>query len=88
MEIATYTESITHLEPGDVVLLFTDGITEAEDSSDEEYGVERVADVAASLADPSAERLCEAILAGVTQHTDGRPLQDDATLLVVERLKE
>jgi sigma-B regulation protein RsbU (phosphoserine phosphatase) len=88
MEIATYTESTTRLEPGDVVLLFTDGITEAEDSSDEEFGVERVAEIAASLGDPSAERVCEAILAGVAQHTEGRPLQDDATLLVVERLND
>lgn len=88
LEAADYTESTARLEPGDVVLLFTDGLTEAEDSKDEEFGVERVAHVAASLLDPTADTLCEAILDAVDRHTDGAPLQDDATLLVVERLKD
>ena len=83
---ATYSESIASIDPGDLVALFTDGLTEAEDSNEEEFGVERVAEVTATLADPTADRLCDAILEAVEVFTDGATLHDDATLLVVERL--
>ncbi len=69
------------------MVLFTDGLTEAEDEDDEEFGVERVTAVVASLVDPTADGLCDAILEAVDAHTSGAPLQDDATLVVVERLK-
>jgi sigma-B regulation protein RsbU (phosphoserine phosphatase) len=84
---ATYSESTAKLQPGDVVILYTDGLTEAEDAEEEEFGIKRVAEVAAGLQQPTAEGICEAILEAVDHHTDGSPLQDDATLLVVERLK-
>ncbi|TFG39211.1 MAG: hypothetical protein E4H44_02520 [Candidatus Aminicenantes bacterium] len=87
LEAATYTESTALLGPGDFVVLFTDGLTEAEDEDEEEFGVERVAAVVASLVEPNADGLCDAILEAVDGHTNGAPLQDDATLLVVERLK-
>jgi serine phosphatase RsbU (regulator of sigma subunit) len=86
VETASYTESVTRLEPGDLMALFTDGLTEAEDSDDEEFGVDRVARVTAELREPTAEKLCDAILGAVEAHTGGGALHDDATLLVVERL--
>ena len=78
LDTATYQETVSSLEPGDLVVLFTDGITEAEDADEEEFGVERVADVTASLSKPSAEKLCDAILEAVEQHTHGGALHDDA----------
>jgi len=84
---ATYTQSSARLDPGDLLLLFTDGLTEAEDSDEEEFGVERLRTVVASLEEPTADRACEEILRAIDRHTDGTPLQDDATLVVVERLK-
>jgi sigma-B regulation protein RsbU (phosphoserine phosphatase) len=86
LETASYSESVARIEPGDLVALFTDGLTEAEDSDEEEFGVERIAEVAAELAEPTAEKLCDAILEAVEAFTDGATLNDDATLLVVERL--
>jgi sigma-B regulation protein RsbU (phosphoserine phosphatase) len=86
MPVATYTEHETTLEPGDLMLLYTDGLTEAEDPEEEEFGVEAVADVVAKLEDPSAANACRTLLAAVDKHTCGQPLHDDATLLVVERL--
>lgn len=88
LEVAKYSESVAKLEPGDLVALFTDGLTEAEDSNEEEFGVERVAEAATALAEPTAEKLCDAILGAVEAHTGGGLLHDDATLLVVERLPE
>jgi sigma-B regulation protein RsbU (phosphoserine phosphatase) len=88
MSFATYEESETRLEPGDLLLLYTDGLTEAENPDEEEFGVERVAEVVADLKSPSAEAACRELLAAVHEHACGQPLVDDATLLVVERLAE
>jgi sigma-B regulation protein RsbU (phosphoserine phosphatase) len=88
LETACYSESTAQLRSGDVVVLFTDGLTEAEDENEEEFGVERVAAVVASLVDPTADSVCDAILEAVDAFTNGEPLQDDATLLVVERLSD
>ena len=86
LDMADYKETVSRLDPGDLVVLFTDGITEAEDSAEEEFGLERVAEVTAKLSQPSADKLCDAILKAVEAHTGGGALHDDATLLVVERL--
>jgi serine phosphatase RsbU (regulator of sigma subunit) len=86
LEMASYSETVSTMAPGDLVALFTDGLTEAEDEDEEEFGIERVAEVTTALEDPTAERLCDAILEAVESHTGGGALHDDATLLVVERL--
>lgn len=86
MGFAEYTEEEDRLEPGDLLVLYTDGLTEAEDPDEEEFGVGRVADVVAGLDEPTAANACRTLLAAIDDFTRGRPLQDDATLLVVERL--
>jgi serine phosphatase RsbU (regulator of sigma subunit) len=86
LDSAKYTESAARLEPGDLVVLYTDGLTEAEDSHEEEFGVQRVAEVTTAVGNPTAENLCDEILRAVENHTGGGSLEDDATLLVVERL--
>jgi sigma-B regulation protein RsbU (phosphoserine phosphatase) len=88
MPIAKYSEHETRLDPGDLLLLYTDGLTEAEDPDDEEFGVERVADVVSKLECPSAAAACKELFGAVEEHTCGQPLHDDATLLVVERVAE
>jgi serine phosphatase RsbU (regulator of sigma subunit) len=85
---ASYTESAEKLEPGDLVVLYTDGLTEAEDPDEEEFGLERITQVVASLKDPTADGACAEILTAVDEHTRGEPLHDDATLVVVERLQD
>ena len=88
MPIAEYSEHEDRLEPGDLLLLYTDGLTEAEDPDEEEFGVENVAEVVSKLEHPSAAAACKTLLGAVEAHTCGQPLHDDATLLVVERLAE
>jgi len=85
LESATYREESGRLEPGDLIVMYTDGVTEAEDPGGEEFGVDRVADVVAA-AEEDADGLCNRLLREVTEFTCGQPLQDDATLLVVERV--
>jgi serine phosphatase RsbU (regulator of sigma subunit) len=88
LEIDNYRDEDAVLEPGDLLLLFTDGLTEAEDDDDEEFGVERLKEVVAGLDGASAEEACDAILTEVDRHLGEGSMQDDATLLVVERLRD
>ena len=85
---AGYPESTGTLEPGDLMVLFTDGLTEAENLAEEEFGIQRVESVVAGLHSVSAESACRDLLRAVDEHAGGRPLQDDATLLVVERMTD
>lgn len=80
----TYTTGTTTFDPGDRLICFTDGMTEARSHSDEEFGEDRLAQLAAQSRDQSVEVLAEALITAVTGWTDG-PAQDDATLIVVTR---
>jgi sigma-B regulation protein RsbU (phosphoserine phosphatase) len=78
----TYQEMSLNLRSGDRLLLFTDGITEAEDSHGDEFGMERVAAFARAHEAKSAARMNQQLLWEVTQFCGGQ-FQDDATLLVL-----
>ena len=69
------------LEPGDRLVFYTDGLTEAQDAEGRLYGEDRLA---ALLAQP-AEDLQAAILADVAAFTAGQHLADDLTLLILGR---
>jgi sigma-B regulation protein RsbU (phosphoserine phosphatase) len=86
LEDAEYGETASRLDSGDLVLLYTDGVTEAEGPDEDEFGLDRLIDVLGSLERVDAESACSEVLAAVNAHTRGEPLQDDATLLAVERL--
>ena len=70
------------LGPGDRLALFTDGVTEASNARDEEFGEERLAELVSALRDRGAHELKNRILQTVSSFTGGRA-QDDATLVVV-----
>jgi sigma-B regulation protein RsbU (phosphoserine phosphatase) len=77
-----YQDSSVNLKSGDRLLLFTDGITEAEDAQGEEFGVERVAAFGKAHAASSAAQLNEQLLAQVSDFCAAQ-FQDDATLVVL-----
>ena len=76
-------ETIT-LAPGDGLVLYTDGITEAR-CEDTFFGDKRLENVIAAAANASAEALTQAILAAVTEFCGSTPQMDDMTLVVVRR---
>jgi len=77
-----YEDSVAQLAPGDRLLLFTDGITEAAKPDGEEFGEQRLIDTATILAQRSSAELKDKLLSQVKNFCDSQ-LADDATLIVV-----
>jgi sigma-B regulation protein RsbU (phosphoserine phosphatase) len=80
-----YEEGEAVLEPGDALALYTDGVTEALDTADEEYTEERLDAALARHRALAAPALLAALKDDVTAFADGRPFNDDLTLLVLKR---
>ncbi len=70
------------LQPGDLLIACSDGVTEAPDAAGEEFGEERLAQVACSLADREVPALRDALFDAVDAFTGGPSSHDDATLIV------
>lgn len=86
LPVASYRESRTSLGSGDVLVLFSDGVTEAANPSGEEFGEDRLATLIASLRDRKAAEIVEEIHSTVLAFTEGTPPADDITLVVVRRV--
>lgn len=76
------------LGPGDALILYTDGVTEAKDSLGEEFGAERFAEVCGRHTPRGLKALAEALDAQIEVFTHGEPPEDDRTFLAVRRLPE
>jgi sigma-B regulation protein RsbU (phosphoserine phosphatase) len=75
------------LEPGDTVVMYTDGVTEARDPQRRLFGEERLAAaaLAAATASADAEGVLDAVLSAVAEHTAGAEQADDLTIVVMQR---
>ena len=73
------------LEPGDTLVVYTDGITEATDPEDQEYGLQRLETVAVTHAKAPLDELRRAIEQDLEAFVRGVPYGDDRTLLLVRR---
>ncbi len=78
-----FEQSTARLIRGDQVILYTDGITEAFNPEDDLYGTERL-DGVLTHCGIDANALIDSVLASVEQFTQGRPADDDRTLLVLK----
>ena len=82
-EHATFEEETIALEPGDLMVAFSDGVTEAMSKTGEEYGEDRLqACVEANRQNPPQDVL-DAIFASVREFTTGAVQSDDVTALVL-----
>ena len=74
------------LSPGDLLLLYTDGLTEAFTPEGEPYGEERVCDLIKSNPAASVQALLNALEASIADFLGGQPASDDLTMLAAKRL--
>src|ERR1700686_2759536 len=80
---AEYVTARVKLEPGDTLILFSDGVTEAMDPGEEVYGVPRLREVLTGQSDCALDKLQKSILESVENFSKGAHQADDLTLLIV-----
>ena len=78
----------THLDAGDALVLYTDGIIEACDQVDQLYGMDRLKQCIQQYAPSGVRGIQQAILTDVMQFLEGNPPQDDVALMVIKRNPE
>jgi len=85
LESFPFEESRVELAPGDRLVIFSDGISEAVNGNGEEFGEPRLQELAAVDAGATSAELIEKILQAVGRHAGAQPQMDDMTLLVIQR---
>ncbi len=86
LPIANYSEYRAKLEPGDSLAIYSDGVTEANNAKEEEFGDERFAEVLTANRHKSAPEIVAAVNQALTEVAAGSPPADDITLIVARRL--
>ena len=74
-----------NLKPGDVVILYTDGITEAENTSGEHYGLENLCEILKRNWQESAQNIRRAVIKDLRSHIGVEKVYDDITLVVLKQ---
>jgi len=88
MADADFREGRTKLHPGDVLVIYSDGVSEAVDAAGEEFGPTRLYEVVARNLDASAAGIRDRIESALTKFCQGTPAADDITLVICKRLAE
>ncbi len=83
MEFTQYRQGELQLEPGDRLLLYTDGVVEAHDRNDELYGEDRLKSMMNDTRNLSGEQVLERVFADVGEYATGVPQFDDITMVVL-----
>lgn len=82
----TFSEGRAHMDRGDVLVIFTDGLVEAENAAGEELGDGPVAEVILRRPQAGADEIFEALLVAAFQHLEDGKFRDDVTLVVIKRM--
>ena len=82
---ASWTKGSVDLAPGDVLVLYTDGVTEAQNAQEAFFDEERLLEVVQTNLGNSAQSMQDALMAQVTTFVGNAPQSDDITLMVVVR---
>jgi phosphoserine phosphatase RsbU/P len=85
---ADYREGRTHLQMGDVLVIYSDGVTEAASPNGEEFGPTRLYEVVSRNVDASAAGIRDRIESALTKFSQGTQAADDITLVIVKRQAE
>ena len=85
---AEYREGRTQMQMGDVLVIYSDGVTEAASPSGEEFGVTRLYEVVSRNIEASAAGVRDRIESALTKFSQGTQAADDITLVIVKRQAE
>ena len=86
LPMARYLDARARLKPGDTLVLYSDGVTEAVNTSDEDFGEERLGKLIGSLRGRAAKDVVAAVQSEVAKFATGVPQADDITVVVVRKL--
>jgi phosphoserine phosphatase RsbU/P len=81
----SYSQTAIQLEAGDLLLLYTDGVSEAHDESGTQLGLDRLLAIARNLPTDSAAAAGQGLLAAVSRYRGAAPAADDETVLALQR---
>jgi sigma-B regulation protein RsbU (phosphoserine phosphatase) len=87
MEHPVYRDDVVPLEPGDTVVIYSDGVTDMLDAQGELFDLERLLRVVHEQRELSASDLGQAVVAAVRDHAGTTPAADDMTVMVIRRLR-
>jgi sigma-B regulation protein RsbU (phosphoserine phosphatase) len=82
----TFAQGRAHMDVGDTLVIFTDGVVEAENAAGQELGDGPLADVVLRRPQAGADELFEALLVASFQHLEEGKFRDDVTLVVIKRM--
>jgi serine phosphatase RsbU (regulator of sigma subunit) len=85
MQGSEYQEEEFILDPGDFLLLYTDGITESESPDGEEFGLDRLIEFCVAHRQDQPEDLTAELEKSLEEFTNGQPAADDRTVVIVRR---
>ncbi len=83
--VAGFSQIELRLEPGDRLLLFSDGASEASDQQGVTFGAQRLGEALAKAADRDLQGALETVVAALSQWRSWRPMADDVSLLAIGR---
>jgi sigma-B regulation protein RsbU (phosphoserine phosphatase) len=82
-DTAVFDEETLSLSPGDRLVIFSDGVSEAVNSAGEEYGEPRIIDLLRQRSDDEPSNVLSRLIAGVHEYASGAPQADDITAMVL-----
>jgi serine phosphatase RsbU (regulator of sigma subunit)/pSer/pThr/pTyr-binding forkhead associated (FHA) protein len=85
---ASYQSSPLKLDPGDLLVIYSDGLTDAENSAGEDFGEEKLLSLISATAHQGVGVLEASLLAALDRFTQGAPQTDDITFLLIENSRE
>jgi sigma-B regulation protein RsbU (phosphoserine phosphatase) len=85
MDFLEFHEKTMTLEKGDVLVMFTDGVTEAFDTSFEQYGDDRLQDTLQKVAQQGCRQLIDSVRADVAAFVGEAEQSDDITIMALKR---
>ena len=86
-DIASYQSRPLQLNPGDILVVYSDGLTDAQNKLDQMFGEERLLQIIREEGRLGSQAIKQKLLNAIEEFTEGTPQTDDITLVVVEKYR-